>query len=64
LIPYGHCVLLDSPSSNDCTQHLSADTLSRVKNTCSKVECIFQIRVRMHDGSSSSSDEVFPHAFQ
>ena len=53
-------MLLDSPS----TQHLSADTLSRVKNTCSNVECIFQIHVFMHDGSSSSSDKVFPHAFQ
>ena len=53
-------MLLESPSSNDCIQHISADTLSRVKNTCSKVECIFQIRVCMHDGSSSSSDKVFP----
>ena len=53
-------MLLDSPSSNYCTQYLSADTLSRVKNTYSKVGCIFQIHVCMNDGSSSSSDKVFP----
>ena len=56
-------MLLNSPSSNDCTRHFSADTLSRVKIAFLRWNVYFRF-MSVHDGSSSSSDEEFPHAFQ